>query len=36
MGLTNPSSVSSDENAVRDNFMAGKICLCGQLAVPVC
>ena len=23
-GLSNPSSVSSDENAVRDNFMAGK------------
>lgn len=23
-GLTNPSSVSSDENAVRDNFIAGK------------
>jgi multiple sugar transport system substrate-binding protein len=23
-GLTNPSSVSSDENAVRDNFMAGQ------------
>ncbi len=23
-GLTNPSSISSDENAVRDNFIAGK------------
>ena len=24
LGLTNPSSISSDENAVRDNFIAGK------------
>ncbi len=34
-GLTNPSSISSDENAVETDFLAGKSRLCGQLAVPV-